>query len=129
MSRKNTPPSYGDSDGPRIVACQWHGSSPTGPAEHWAGGSLAMSLSSLLILLSNFDLGVYLVCYIKSLYFPIFPTYWFVFFRMENPFVTSDWVDLDLPLELSSILHLHFHPHSPQSHQKVFSSRNWLHRR
>ena len=31
--------------------CQWKGSSPTGPAEHWAGGSLLMSLSSLLILL------------------------------------------------------------------------------
>ncbi len=35
---------------PRMVACQWKGSSPTGPAEHWAGGSLAMSFSSLLIL-------------------------------------------------------------------------------
>ena len=34
---------------PRMVACQWKGSSPTGPAEHWAGGSLAMSFNSLLI--------------------------------------------------------------------------------
>ena len=33
------------------LTCQWKGSSPTGPAEHWAGGSLLMSLSSLLILL------------------------------------------------------------------------------
>ena len=35
---------------PRIVACQWNGSSPTGPALHWLGGSLLMSFSSLLIL-------------------------------------------------------------------------------
>ena len=35
---------------PRIVACQWKGSSPTGPALHWLGGSLLMSFSSLLIL-------------------------------------------------------------------------------
>ena len=33
-----------------MVACQWKGSSPTGPALHWAGGSLAMSFNSLLIL-------------------------------------------------------------------------------
>ena len=30
--------------------CQWKGSSPTGPALHCAGGSLAMSFNSLLIL-------------------------------------------------------------------------------
>ena len=66
MLRKNTPPSNGESVGPRMVAwesfiksggflgvdrtCQWKGSSPTGPALHWAGGSLAMSFNSLLIL-------------------------------------------------------------------------------
>ena len=43
-------PSNGESGGPRMVACQWKGSSPTGPALHWAGGSLAMSFNSLLIL-------------------------------------------------------------------------------
>ena len=43
-------PSNGESGGPRMVACQWKGSSPTGPALHWAGGSFAMSFSSLLIL-------------------------------------------------------------------------------
>jgi len=30
-----------------MVACQWKRSSPTGPAEHWAGGSLPISFSSL----------------------------------------------------------------------------------
>ena len=73
MLRKKTPPSNGESEGPgrilyfrrillvsilrnffmiipRIVACQWNGSSPTGPALHWLGGSLLMSFSSLLIL-------------------------------------------------------------------------------
>jgi len=50
MLRKKTPPSNGESGGPRMVACQWKGSSPTGPALHWAGGSLAMSFNSLLIL-------------------------------------------------------------------------------
>lgn len=33
-----------------IVACQWNISSPTGPAEHCAGGSCARSFSSLWIL-------------------------------------------------------------------------------
>ena len=33
------------------LTCQWKGSSPTGPAEHWAGGSLLMSFNSLFILL------------------------------------------------------------------------------
>jgi len=32
-----------------IVACQWKRSSPTGPAEHWAGGSRPKSCNSLLI--------------------------------------------------------------------------------
>ena len=36
---------------PIFITCQWNGSSPTGPAEHWAGGSLLMSFNSLLILL------------------------------------------------------------------------------
>ena len=32
-----------------MVACQWNKSSPTGPAEHCAGGSLPRSCNSLLI--------------------------------------------------------------------------------
>lgn len=50
MVKKNTPPWYGLSGGPMIVACQWNRSSPTGPALHCAGGSLPRSCSSLLIL-------------------------------------------------------------------------------
>lgn len=50
MVKKNTPPWYGLSGGPIIVACQWNRSSPTGPALHCAGGSLPRSCSSLLIL-------------------------------------------------------------------------------
>lgn len=34
-----------------IVACQWKRSSPTGPAEHCAGGSRFKSSNSFLILL------------------------------------------------------------------------------
>lgn len=34
---KNTPPAYGLSAGPMMVACQWNKSSPTGPAEQSAG--------------------------------------------------------------------------------------------
>merc|ERR1739848_597753 len=48
--RKNTPPWYGESGGPIIVACQWKRSSPTGPALHCAGGSLPISCNSLVIL-------------------------------------------------------------------------------
>ena len=50
MVRKKTPPWYGDSGGPMMVACQWNKSSPTGPALHCAGGSRPRSWSSLLIL-------------------------------------------------------------------------------
>lgn len=32
-----------------MVACQWNKSSPTGPAEHWAGGSLCKSVNSFWI--------------------------------------------------------------------------------
>ena len=32
-----------------MVACQWNGSSPAGPAEHWAGGSFIMSFNSFMI--------------------------------------------------------------------------------
>lgn len=49
MARKKTPPEYGESPGPMIVACQWNRSSPTGPAEHDEGGSRPKSVSSLLI--------------------------------------------------------------------------------
>lgn len=52
MVRKNTPPWNGLSGGPMMVACQWKRSSPTGPAEHCAGGSRPRSCSSLLILFS-----------------------------------------------------------------------------
>ena len=43
---KNTPPTYGESSGPIIVACQWNISSPTGPAEQLAGGSFPKSTNS-----------------------------------------------------------------------------------
>ena len=43
-------PSKGESEGPKMVACQWKGSSPAGPAEHWAGGSFIMSFNSFMIL-------------------------------------------------------------------------------
>ena len=69
MVRKKTPPWYGLSGGPMMVACQWfmvsnvsycyltsdqstcqwNMSSPTGPAEHCAGGSRPRSCSSLLM--------------------------------------------------------------------------------
>lgn len=50
MARKKTPPVYGESEGPMMVACQWNKSSPIGPAEHDEGGSRPKSVSSLLIL-------------------------------------------------------------------------------
>jgi len=37
---------YGLSGGPMMVACQWKRSSPTGPAEHCAGGSRPKSCNS-----------------------------------------------------------------------------------
>ena len=49
MLRKKTPPEYGLSGGPMMVACQWNRSSETGPAEQLAGGSFPRSSSSLLI--------------------------------------------------------------------------------
>lgn len=49
IERKNTPPEYGESAGPMIVACQWNKSSPIGPAEQEDGGSLPRSVSSLLM--------------------------------------------------------------------------------
>lgn len=52
MVRKKTPPEYGLSPGPMMVACQWKRSSPTGPAEHDEGGSRPRSASSLLMRLS-----------------------------------------------------------------------------
>lgn len=47
MSKKKTPPAYGESSGPMIVACQWNISSPTGPAEQFAGGSFPKSTNSV----------------------------------------------------------------------------------
>ncbi len=33
MERKKTPPAYGESPGPMMVACHWNMLSPVGPAE------------------------------------------------------------------------------------------------
>ena len=51
MSQVKTPPAYGESAGPRIVACQENMSLPfpAGPAEQDAGGSRVRSASSLLM--------------------------------------------------------------------------------
>lgn len=43
MDKKKTPPEYGDSEGPIIVAVHRNISSPEGPAEHDEGGSLPRS--------------------------------------------------------------------------------------
>jgi len=52
MCRKKTPPAYGESPGPMIVACHWNRLlSPVGPALHDDGGSRPKSVNSLLILL------------------------------------------------------------------------------
>ena len=51
--KMNTPPWYGLSLGPIIMACLWTYHPPTGPAEHCAGGSWAKLLSSLLICFST----------------------------------------------------------------------------
>jgi len=58
MARKKTPPEYGESEGPMMVACQWNRSSPIGPAEHDDGGSRPRSVSSLLILFNAIAKGV-----------------------------------------------------------------------
>jgi len=49
MVRKKTPPAYGDSFGPMIVACHRNIFSPSGPAEQEDGGSLLRSVNSLLM--------------------------------------------------------------------------------
>ena len=51
MSQVNTPPAYGESAGPMIVAVHANMSLPfpAGPAEHDAGGSRVRSASSLLM--------------------------------------------------------------------------------
>ena len=46
MAMKNTPPWYGLSWGPMMVACQWNRSSPAGPALHEVGGSFWRSCSA-----------------------------------------------------------------------------------
>lgn len=46
MAKKKTPPAYGESEGPMMVACQWKISSPIGPAEQDEGGSLPRSANS-----------------------------------------------------------------------------------
>jgi hypothetical protein len=60
MFKKKTPPAYGESSGPMIVAYQWYWSfSSIGPAEQLAGGSLPKSISSFWILfkaICEFDL-------------------------------------------------------------------------
>ena len=77
MSKKKTPPSYGESDGPMIVAVQWKRSSLTGPAEHCAGGSFSKSLSSRLILF-NAMLVFWLCVFFADLY--SFQLFFVVFF-------------------------------------------------
>ena len=51
MSQVNTPPAYGESAGPMMVACHANMSPPfpAGPAEHDAGGSRVRSANSLLM--------------------------------------------------------------------------------
>ena len=53
MSRKKTPPAYGESSGPMMVACQWNISSPTGPAEQFEGGSFPRSTNSCGKIIGN----------------------------------------------------------------------------
>jgi len=64
MAKKKTPPEYGESEGPMMVACQWNRSSPIGPAEHDDGGSRPRSVSSLLIL---FNAIAKVLCVVKWL--------------------------------------------------------------
>jgi hypothetical protein len=56
--RPCAPPAYGLSLGPMIVACQWKRSSPTGPAEQFAGGSFFKSSSSFMMRLLAIVWGV-----------------------------------------------------------------------
>jgi len=63
MAKKKTPPEYGESEGPMMVACQWNKSSPIGPAEHDDGGSRPRSVSSLLIL---FNAIAKVVCFVRG---------------------------------------------------------------
>ncbi len=50
MSKKKTPPSYGEPSGPNIVDTHSKMSSPFGPAEQLHGGSMLISASSFWIL-------------------------------------------------------------------------------
>jgi len=49
MDKKKTPPAYGESPGPIIVACQLNMLSAEGPALHDEGGSRPRSINSLLM--------------------------------------------------------------------------------
>ena len=55
MSRKNTPPSYTDPGGPRMVDTHSYKLSPLGPALQFGGGSSVISASSFCILLKVTD--------------------------------------------------------------------------
>lgn len=52
ISRKNTPPSYTDPGGPRMVETHSYRLSPLGPALQLGGGSSVISASSFCILLA-----------------------------------------------------------------------------
>lgn len=53
MSRKNTPPSYTEPGGPRIVDTHSYRLSPLGPAEQFGGGSSVISANSFCIRLAD----------------------------------------------------------------------------
>ena len=55
ISKKNSPPAYGDPSGPIIVDTHWYKLSSFGPALQFAGGSRLISANSLLILFLLFD--------------------------------------------------------------------------
>lgn len=53
MSKKNTPPSYTEPGGPRIVDTHSYKLSPFGPAEQFGGGSNVISANSFCIRLAD----------------------------------------------------------------------------
>lgn len=53
MSKKNTPPSYTEPGGPRIVDTHSYRLSPFGPAEQFGGGSNVISANSFCIRLAD----------------------------------------------------------------------------
>lgn len=53
ISRKNTPPSYTDPGGPKIVETHSYRLSPFGPAEQFGGGSSVISANSFCMRLAD----------------------------------------------------------------------------